>query len=291
MRVPRPSRLLLTGAVALAGVAASVAVAGPARAVTGLTIVTATSVETGSEGFKSANAVCPPNTVIFGGGADITGGGHSVRLTSMLPAPLGLPTHSYFATAMESGVYNANWTLRTWAICGSGVFGWEIVTGSVAASPGSTIVSVSAVCPSGKKVIGAGAAATGGASFQLDTMEPAADLSNVYVEVVADETMPAGAAWGAKAFAVCVNPVSRQQRVSATTANDSNGKSISVSCPAGTQLHGTAASLTGAIGQAYLDRVAPIGPGSLGGTNLEAREDATGFAGNWTATVYAICAG
>src|SRR4029453_5279121 len=67
MRVPRPSRLLLTAAVALAGVGASVAAAGPACAAPGLTIVTATSVETGSEGFKSANAVCPPNTVIFGG--------------------------------------------------------------------------------------------------------------------------------------------------------------------------------------------------------------------------------
>jgi hypothetical protein len=290
MRLRRTSRIVVAGAIVLAGAAASIAAAGTASAVTGLVIVTATSAETGSESFKSANAVCPPNTVIFGGGADITGGGHSVRLTSMLPAPLGLPTHSYFATAMETGVYNTNWTLRTWAICGSGVFGWQIVTGSVAASPGSTIVSVSAVCPSGKKVIGAGAAATGGASFHLDTIEPAADLSNVYVEVVAAEGAPAGAAWGAKAFAVCINPVIRQQRVSATTASDSNGKSISVSCPADTQLHGTAASLTGAIGQAYLDRVAPIGAGSLGGTNLEAREDATGFAGNWSATVYAICA-
>jgi hypothetical protein len=290
MRFRRTFRLVLAGAIMLAGVAAAVTVAGTANAVAGLVIVTATSAETGSESFKSANAVCPPNTVILGGAADITGGGHSVRLTSMLPAPLGLPTHSYFATAMESGVYNTNWTLRTWAICGSGVSGWQLVSATTAAAAGSTLTSATATCPSGKKVIGAGAAATGGSPFELDTVQPAADLSNVYVEVVADETAPAGAAWGAKAFAVCVNPVAGQQRVSATTASDSNGKNISVNCPAGTQLHGTAASLTGAIGQAYLDRVAPIGPGSLGGTNLEAREDATGFAGNWSATVYAICA-
>jgi hypothetical protein len=89
---------------------------------------------------------------------------------------------------------------------------------------------------------------------------------------------------------VCVNPVPGQQLVSATNASTSADKFISVTCPAGTRLHGTGGSLTGSVGEAYLDRVGLFGPGAVAGADVEAHEDQTGYAGNWIATSYAICA-
>jgi hypothetical protein len=287
MRIRHTSRLLLVGAAALVGMAASLLVASPSHAVPGLVVVNAVSPDVGSESFKFANAVCPAGTVILGGGADIIGGGREVRLTSALPSPLGFPTHSYYATASEDGSYAANWRLQTWAICGSGVSGWQLVSNSAAAVAGSTLTSVTATCPAGKRVIGSGAASTGGFRYVLDTVQPSADLTSVYVEVAGDESTPIpGSAWGAHAYAVCINPVAGQQRVSASSAFNSSDKFINVTCPAGTRVHGGAASLTGLIGQGYIDRIGITGSGA----DLDAREDQTGFTGSWSATVYAICA-
>jgi hypothetical protein len=285
------SRILLAAGAVIVGAAVSLAVAAPAAAVPGLIVTTGWSSATASESFKWANAVCPEGTVILGGGADIIGGGHDVRLTSMVPSAAGFPVHSYFATAMEDGTYDANWTMYAWAICGSGVQGWQVVSASAAASPGATLTGVGVACPTGKKVIGTGAAATGGLPYLLDTIQPSAALTSVWVEVAGDESTPIpGSAWGAKAFAICINPVHGQQLVSASTAATSADKFISVKCPAGTRLHGTGASLTGSIGEAYLDRVGLFGPGAVAGADVVANEDQTGFAGNWTATTYAICA-
>jgi hypothetical protein len=139
-------------------------------------------------------------------------------------------------------------------------------------------------------VIGAGANILGFVNYNfLDTVQPASNLASVYVEAVRSETseLPIQVT----AHAVCINPVPGQQLVSASTAFDSaSAKYVSVMCPSGTKLHGTGGSLGGAAGQASIDRVGLIGPGAVAGADIEAREDETGFSGNWIATAYAICA-
>src|SRR5688500_4701841 len=97
-------RILLCGAL-LAGVTAPAVIVTSASAVAGLVVVTATSPERGSEAFKGANAVCPAGTKILGGGADISGGGHSVQLAGLNPAPLGMPANSMWATANAALAY------------------------------------------------------------------------------------------------------------------------------------------------------------------------------------------
>ena len=284
----RKFRLMLLFAVALAGVVAPVTVATSASAVTGLVVVTATSPERGSESFKGANAVCPAGTKILGGGADIVGGGTSVQLGALNPAPSGLPANSMWATANEDVPgYGGSWHITAWAICASGVTGHEIVQASSAEPADSTFASATATCPVGKKVIGAGGISAGKPSFVLDTVDIASDLNSVYVETIAAESPTPGTAPLAQAYAICIVPVRGQQLVRASSGFTSADKSLSVSCPFGKRLHGTGGGMTGAIGQAHLDMLAPNGSMS---SRIEAREDVTGYSGTWRVDVYAVCA-
>jgi len=287
IRWNRKFRLILLLAVPLAGVVAPVVIATSASAVAGLVVVAATSPERGSESFKAANAVCPAGTKILGGGADIVGGGHSVQLGALNPAPLGLPANSMWATANEDVLgYGGSWYITAWAMCASGVTGHEIVQASSAEPAGSTFASATATCPAGKKVIGAGGASAGKPSFVLDTVDITSDLNSVYVETIAAESPTAGTAPLAQAYAICIFPVRGQQLVRASSGFTSADKTLSVSCPSGTRLHGTGGGMTGAIGQAHLDNLIPNGNSS----RIEAREDATGYSGTWKVDVYGVCA-
>jgi len=284
----RAFRRVVLSAATVALAATPVMIATSASAVTGLVVVTATSPERGSEDFKGANAVCPAGTSILGGGADIVGGAHSVQLAALNPAPLGLPANSMWATANEDVLsYAGSWYIKAWAICASGVTGHEIVQASSAEPAGSTFASATATCPAGKKVIGAGGGSAGKPSYVLDTIDITSDLNSVYVETIAAESPTPGTAPLAQAYAICVNPVSGQQLVRASSGYTSTDKSLSVSCPSGKRLHGTGGGLTGALGQAHLDMLAPTGTGT---SRIEAREDATGYSGTWKVDVYAVCA-
>jgi hypothetical protein len=284
----RSSRRVLLCATVAAGIAAPVLVITSASAVTGLVVVTATSTEHGSEGFKGANAVCPAGTNILGGGADISGGGHSVQLAGLNPVPLGLPANSMWATANEDRLgYEGSWSITAWAICASGVSGHQIVQASSAEPADSTIASASATCPSGKKVIGAGGASAGKPSYVLDGVDISADLTSVHVETIATESPTPGTAPLAQAFAICVNPVAGLQLVRASSGFTSSDQSLSVSCPSGKRLHGTGGGMTGAVGQAHLDMLAPTGSRTA---RIDAREDATGTGNTWKVDIFAICA-
>jgi hypothetical protein len=288
----RRSRLLVASAALLVAAAVPAVVVSPALAVSGLVVVKAKSTDTGSEDFKWALATCPSGAHVLGGGGDITGGANGVHLSSLLPSPLGFPADSFYVTAMEDHAGYANsWTLTAWAICASGVTGWEVVTADVAAAPGSTFTSAMATCPAGKKVIGAGGYISGGSRYILDSIDPSADLTSVTVEVSGDETTPVdGAGWGAHATAVCINPVTDQRLVSASTSTSTTNKTKSVTCPLGTKVHGAGGGLTGALGQAHIDRLAPNGTNNQAGVDIDARQDLTGASRAWKAYVYAICA-
>jgi hypothetical protein len=170
------------------------------------------------------------------------------------------------------------------------VSGWEIVQADVPADPGSTYTAAVATCPAGKKVIGVGGAISGGARYLLDSVDPGETLSDAFVEAIGDETTPvAGAAWGAHAYAVCVDPLAGQQLVTATSGWSTSNKTASVNCPSGTTVHGVGGGLRSAFGQAHIDRLAPNGTSKTVGVDIDARQDVTGAGGEWRAYVYAIC--
>jgi hypothetical protein len=81
-----------------------------------------------------------------------------------------------------------------------------------------------------------------------------------------------------------------QQLAFQTTAASTGDKSVSAACPSGTQVQGAGAGLSGAYGEAHLDRIGFNGMGGLGGSDVDAREDVDGAANSWSAWAFAICA-
>jgi len=189
--------------------------------------------------------------------------------------------------------YDGNWSITAWATCSSTVTGLQIVQASSSAAAGSTIAAAIAVCPAGKKVIGAGGVTAGKPNYILDTMDIAADLSSVYVETTAAHADPATAPL-AIAYAICIDPVPGQQRVAALGSYDSSDKTQSVVCPLGTKVFGVGGGMTGALGQALLTSLYPSRASVLGrtyyGVVLKAVEDADGDAGTWKVDTYGVCA-
>jgi hypothetical protein len=274
---------MLLVAIAIGGGGAVVA-ATPAWAVPGLTTVTVTSAVT-SDFSNAVGAVCPTGTKIVGGGADVLGGGHSVHLNAVNPAPVGMP-NTLWAYANEGPEgYAPVWSVRAWAICATGVTGWQMVLADATSPPGSSFISAVATCPAGKKVIGAGGRSPGKPADILDSINVAADLGSVDVEVARTDGLQAVA----HAYAICVNPVPGLQRLEAHTPMASTDASLSLSCPTGTKAHSVAGGITGALGQAYIDELAPSGA-SLTGGHIDAREDVDGNPGNWRADLVVICA-
>jgi hypothetical protein len=160
----------------------------------------------------------------------------------------------------------------------------------VAASPAnSTNKGVSAVCPVGKKLLGTGAAITGGAGqVVLRELIPGSALTSVSAFGAEDENGFTGN-WSVTAYAVCATPVAGLQRVTAASASDSNSsKSAVATCPAGKHVTGVGGRLQGAGGQVFMDDLIPF-PERATAVQVVGIEDQNGTNANWSATAYAIC--
>jgi hypothetical protein len=118
---------------------------------------------------------------------------------------------------------------------------------------------------------------------------PNPTLTSVTVSGFEDEDGFAGD-WGVAAIAVCASPPPGLQRVAATSEFHSEGevKTVSARCPAGKNLLGTGAEITGGGGQVVLDDILPNA--ALTSVLATGVEDQNGFAGDWSVTSYAICA-
>jgi hypothetical protein len=287
-----PGYRLRAGLAVLLTVAAATAmIAAPASAATNLVTAFGRSQQSGSEPVKQAEAACPADRQVLGGGADIVGGAHGVRVSGMAPDST---RHTLIVVGTEdANGYDGSWTITAFAVCGT-VTGYEVVRAATLSAPGESDVSAQADCPSGKKVIGAGGLVRSDVEGHvvLDDVMPDFDLSGVTVEAMhdgtpqsPDETFPVFA------YAICASPQPAQQMVFAQTAAGPGDKIATVACPSGTQVHGAGAGLSGAYGQAHLDRIGLNGVNALGGTDVDARQDLDGTTENWSAWAFAICAG
>lgn len=270
----------------------------PAAASPGwLEVVHATAIDLPQQGFTGANPMCPQNSELLGAGADIIGGGHSIRVIGIKPDTEAAGDFVWATAGGDTSRLRTPFSIDVTAICGQAA-GWEIVeASSPSPTPGITYASATANCPAGKKVSGAG-----GRSWKpsriVDSIDISADLSSVTVEVIEDAANPPQSAVAqAYAYAICITPKPGQHRVSAWSALNSTDKHVSVQCPPGARVIGTGGGLVGAAGSAYIDRLAPIAvDGSnlqtglgFGGADIEARETVAGTTQDWRAYVYAVC--
>jgi len=148
---------------------------------------------------------------------------------------------------------------------------------------------VVATCPTGKRLLGAGAeVSSSNGQVLLDDIRPNGTLTAVTVNAHEDETgNPAN--WSVTAYAICASPVAGLQRVSEVSGVDSSSsRVVEAPCPAGKQMTGMGGDITSANGQVVLDALFP--DATLTASGFAAFEDDTGNAQTWGLTAYAICA-
>lgn len=147
--------------------------------------------------------------------------------------------------------------------------------------------TVTAVCPVGKRVTGAGGDITGGlGQVVIDDLAPTA--TSVRVTGYEDDTGTT-VNWSVRAYAICANPLPGQQIVTASAVSNSvSGTGVTATCPVGKRLIGTGGELTGATGQVVMDDITPSS--TLSSVRVTGFEDDNGTAANWSVRAYAVCA-
>jgi hypothetical protein len=81
------------------------------------------------------------------------------------------------------------------------------------------------------------------------------------------------------------------QRITRTSVSDSStSKTVTANCPVGKRVLGGGATVAGGRGQVVLERLEPVQTATNDRFVVGAREDGTGYSGNWRLTAYALCA-
>ncbi|MEU6073329.1 hypothetical protein [Micromonospora sp. NPDC047074] len=166
---------------------------------------------------------------------------------------------------------------------------------AVSVSNSTDFRSVTATCPAGKVLTGTGYEVNGATGEAVvDDLRPNGGpaAAPTAVTVGAYEAEAFAGNWSVTAYAICANPVAGLVRVAATSASDSNDfRSVTATCPAGKVLTGTGYELNGVTGEGVVDDLRPNGGPAAAPTSVfVGAYEAEAFAGNWSATAYAICA-
>ena len=231
-------RVGATAAAALLGALAGVPLLGAAPAAAS-TVPSATVVGTpsvfNSDPVKIAEAVCPPNKRVIGGGVRVNIPEHVVVVRQ---EPIHTQTSdSFLVTALEDQVGTANaWALQAYAVCTDPVPGLQIVA-AVSSTGSSGFQTTSAVCPAGKNAIGAGGRVIDGeGQVALVTQIEGGTSFNTRTSAggLEDSTGFAGY-WSVIAYTVCVTLANGNDlEVVKTYANSSDLNNVVVAtCPAG----------------------------------------------------------
>jgi hypothetical protein len=232
---------------------------------------------------KNQAVSCPAGKQVTGGGGDITGGGGQVVLDELRPFATGFRVTAF---EDETGI-SSNWFLRAYAICATPLPGQELV---FAASPStSSTKSVTAACPPGKRLIGAGGDVNAGSGeVMLTGIAPNPALTGVTATAFEDQTgVPTN--WTVSAFAVCATMPPGLELASATTERDSDiSASVAATCPGDKNLLGMGAELIDVEGQVMLDDLRPNA--ALTTVTATGFEDESGTGSGWSLRAHAICA-
>ena len=81
-----------------------------------------------------------------------------------------------------------------------------------------------------------------------------------------------------------------QRTTKTSVSNSSTSKTVTARCPAGKRVLGGGGTVTGGRGQVVLERLEPVQTATDDRFVVGAREDGTGYSGNWRLTAYALCA-
>lgn len=147
-----------------------------------------------------------------------------------------------------------------------------------------------ATCPAGRRVLGGGARltlVTGEVSITRLSPTPAGDG---YQAQASEDRDGFAGAWGLEVTAICAEPPPGYAIVTATSAPASNpDASVTVTCPAGTQVIGSGGGVAPGNGFVLLSNLTPLGTTAPTRVSALGSESRGGFADNWTVQAWAIC--
>ena len=170
----------------------------------GRQVVIAESPLASSSGHAVVDAVCPAGKRVVGGGARVGGGQGDVMLAEITPSPelLSVKARAY---RREGPPLGFDWRVYAYAVCAIQPAGLELVEVTEAAGFEDS-VSVTATCPSGKHLLGAGGTINGShGQVLLDDLRPNSSLTSVAVTGLED-TDGAAHLWSVHAHAICASP-------------------------------------------------------------------------------------
>ena len=282
---------------AVAGLlAAQTATASPSQAVSGLTRVTKVSASN-SNTNKQIAAVCPAGKRVLGGGAEIVNGQGQVVLQQLQPRRTATDDRFVVGAREDGDGFAGAWRLRAFAVCADPLPGQQIIasTAPLSSDPQQSIVGL---CPAGQREVGFGGKINNGAgqvrlTDLYDFFGPPSSLL-----IVGAREDPDGYAgqWSLSSYTICANESATNGFVlaAAVSPTNSQSKSVTVTCPAGTQVHTTGVQLrVDQIGQAItnslvIDKIS-VDP-SLTSVTVRTVEDQNGTAGAWSVVAFALCA-
>jgi hypothetical protein len=160
-------------------------------------------------------------------------------------------------------------------------------------SDSSTSKSVAARCPAGQNVIGGGGSVIGGrGQVVLERLQPVQTATERRFVVAAREDQTGYSRnWQLTAYAVCSNLLSGFGILDSTSGDvSSNSPQSTISFCIGQTRVGLGGRVNSGAGQVHLTNLTPASNGQVDFTSIAAVEDATGFAGAWNVTAYAVCA-
>lgn len=239
---------------------------------------------------KFLTVPCPVGTKLIGTGYVITGASGKVTVDDLRPdgGPSTAPT-KLFIGAYETDPYSGRWYVRGYAVCANPLDG---LSRYATTSPGNSddYHAVTAVCPSGKQLVGTGYELNGAAGEAVvDDFLPNGNASTAPTALTVgayEEDPPYPGIWTVTAYAVCANPVDGLVRVAAASPRNSIDYHFAHGiCPDGKQLSGSGFEMNGARGEAVVDDMQPLTDRNRVGAYEE-----DPLAGKWTLRSYAICA-
>lgn len=232
---------------------------------------------------KSVTASCPAGKRVLGVGADLNTFVGQVLLDDIRPNG-GLTSVTVNALEDETG-NSTNWSVTAYAVCAQPVQGLIRVS-STSALDSTTSRVVSAPCPAGRQLTGAGGDInTFNGQVVLDASFPDPGATAAGFAAFEDDNGNASP-WSLTAYGICADTA---QRVVGQGNNNGNTfAAAEVTCPAGTRATGAGADLNRGFGYALLQHMVIEEDGSLSAYTRSGpvNEPLNG----WFIRGYAICA-
>ncbi|MDG4834498.1 hypothetical protein O7627_35100 [Solwaraspora sp. WMMD1047] len=281
-RAARAAVLVLAAGSLAAGITEPASASVVRQPLTGLELVSYTTVSNSDPWFKFASKTCPNNKTVVGTGWSTNPSTSQLRLQFLKPYE-----HSVTAQVFEAySGYDSPWSLTVYAMCADRPPGWSL-TSTTDTTDSDDYHSAYVDCP-GTTVPLAGGVEHMVPHGQAVVTDIDIDLTGVRASAYEHED-GYDDDWWVRAYAICADPPTGWELRSSSNQTAYPTTSETVGCSANRTAIGAGADLNGAYGEVVLKSLKTFAYGGGEYAMATASEDATGAPDTWTFTTDVIC--